>query len=117
MTCDISFDTSTKITKITFVFQLKAVDRYKITQDIISFDQDLNLKKYEKKHYVDHNITIDVVPTYGLSNRDFFFLLNLKFCPHNEINDVLPELTTPSAYDFNSIDFKNRLNTAEMLLF
>jgi hypothetical protein len=117
MTCDISFDTSTKITKITFVFQLKAVDRYKITQDIISFDQDLNLKKYEKKHYVDHNITIDVVPTYGLSNRDFFFLLNLKFCPHNEINDVLPELKTPSAYDFNSIDFNNRLNTSEMLLF
>jgi len=115
--CEIEFDTSTKIKKVKFIFQSKSVDRFKLTQDIISFDQDLNLKKYEKKYYVDHNITIDVVPTYGLSNQDFFFLLNLKFCPHNEINDVLPELNTPSAYDFNSIDFKNRLNTAEMLLF
>lgn len=115
--CNIELDTFTKIKNVTFIFQSKAVDRYKITQDIISFDRDLNLKKYEKKHYVDRNITIDVIPTYGLSNQDFLFLLNLKFCPHNEINDVLPELMTPSAYDFNSIDFKNRLNTAEMLLF
>lgn len=117
MTCDISFDTSTKITKITFVFQLKAVDRYKITQDIISFDQDLNLKKYEKKYFADKHIKIDLIPTNGLSNEDFYFLLNLKFCPHPEIHDILPELMNPSAYNFNSIDFKNRLNTAEMLLF
>ena len=115
--CDITFDTDTKIKKVKIFYQSKSVDRYKLTQDIMSFGQDLNLIKYEKKHYVDHNITIDVIPTYGLSNQDFFFLLNLKFCPHNEINDVLPELTTLSAYDFNSIDFKNRLNTAEMLLF
>jgi hypothetical protein len=117
MNCDIAFDTSTRIQKVTFIFQSKSVDRFKLTQDIISFDEKLEIMKYEKKYYVEKNITIDVVPTYGLSNQDFFFLLNLKFCPHNEINDVLPELTTPSAYDFNSIDFKNRLNTAEMLLF
>lgn len=117
MRCDITFDTTTKIKKITFFYQSKSIDRYKMTQNIMSFDYDLNLIKYEKKHYVDHNITINMIPTYGLSNQDFFFLLNLKFCPHNEINDVLPELMTPSAYDFNSIDFKNRLNTAEMLLF
>lgn len=115
--CEIEFDTSTKIKKVTFIFQSKSVDRFKLTQDILSFDEQFNLTKYEKKYFVEQNIRIDLIPTYGLINEDFFFLLNLKFCPHNEINDVLPELTIPAAYDFNSIDFNNRLNTAEMLLF
>ena len=115
--CEIEFDTSTKIKKVTFIFQSKSVDRFKLTQDILSFDEQFNLTKYEQKYFVEQNIRIDLIPTYGLINEDFFFLLNLKFCPHNEINDVLPELTIPAAYDFNSIDFNNRLNTAEMLLF
>ena len=95
----------------------KSVDRYKITQDIISFDSDLSLWRYQKKYFADKHIKIDLIPTNGLSNEDFYFLLNLKFCPHPEIHDILPELMNPSAYNFNSIDFKNRLNTAEMLLF
>jgi len=115
--CEIEFDTLTKIKDITFIFQSKSVDRYKITQDIISFDSDLSLWRYQKKYFADKHIKIDLIPTNGLSNEDFYFLLNLKFCPHPEIHDILPELMNPSAYNFNSIDFKNRLNTAEMLLF
>ena len=102
---------------VDYFIQSKSVDRYKITQDIISFDSDLSLWRYQKKYFADKHIKIDLIPTNGLSNEDFYFLLNLKFCPHPEIHDILPELMNPSAYNFNSIDFKNRLNTAEMLLF
>lgn len=115
--CEIELDTFTKIQNIVFIFQSKSLDRYNITQDIISFDSNLRLWRYQKKYFEDKHIKIDVIPTNGLSNEDFYFLLNLKFCPHPEIHDILPELTNPSAYDFHSIDFKNRLNTAEMLLF
>jgi len=41
------------------------------------------------------------------------YLENLKDC--EDIHDLLPEIRTPSAYNFSSADFKNRLLLAEML--
>lgn len=59
--------------------------------------------------------------TNTLSLTDFFKMLKLECIDDpevlKEINAILPELRIPSAYDFTSADFKDRLLLIEMLQF
>ena len=52
----------------------------------------------------------------GLSVKDFFYLFHLTTIKTNAlVIELLPELSIPSAYDFNSDDFQQRLLLLEML--
>lgn len=113
----VDFDIFTKIKTVTLIFQSISSNRYEIKQDIISFDNNLNLFKYQKKQYVDRELKTENIPVDGIDNQDFLLLLNLKFYKGNEINHILPEIKIPSAYNFYSEDFKNRLDIAKMLLY
>lgn len=52
----------------------------------------------------------------GMSANDFFYLLYLNEIKYNTVVvELLPELIIPSAYDFNSDDFKQRLLLVDMI--
>lgn len=58
------------------------------------------------KHLIKNNVSFD----------DEIELIKLKAQSENpEINVLIPEINTPSAYDFNSDDFNNRLLLVAMM--
>jgi hypothetical protein len=62
-------------------------------------------KKFSK-HLIKNNVSFE----------DELNLVKLKIQSQNpEINRLIPEINTPSAYDFNSEDLKNRLLMVEMM--
>lgn len=48
------------------------------------------------------------------SFEDEVFLLQAALNKNASIQELLPEFYTPSAYDFNSVDFKNRMSVYDM---
>lgn len=52
----------------------------------------------------------------GFSIPDFIQLLKLKCNANEQINELLPELVIPSAYNMRTEEFKNRLEVVDMIL-
>lgn len=52
----------------------------------------------------------------GITFEELVYILKFKLSDNDGIYEIIPEIIMPSAYDFNSEDFKKRLLIAEMLL-
>lgn len=74
----------------------------------ISFElKSTNDRRPSEQHYNLHNIDL----------KEIMSVINLKHSNNAQVYDLLPELFIPSAYDFNSDSFTNRLGLAQILEF
>lgn len=69
-----------------------------------------------RKVRMDHEFDVRKKCYTGIPSNDFFNLIYLNELKYNPfVVELLPELIIPSAYDFNSDDFKQRLLLVDMI--
>lgn len=76
---------------------------------------DLSVRVYRINSRRDYLIDITKKRKMLSSFEDEVFLLNVELNKNASIQDLLPEFYTPSAYDFNSVEFTDRLKVYSML--
>jgi hypothetical protein len=88
-----------------YIIQVEFTPDFKVVSiQKINHDDDVTQMLQTKKTYKDFPLS------------DFLLLVYLKMLSNREdINALLPEINTPSAYDFNSDDFQQRLVLVEMM--
>jgi hypothetical protein len=114
-TCEILFDNQQKIVEVAF----KIIRKQNITLDklIILFDENMQIKDFQWD--VLENLRTKTQRNFnytGLSANDSLDLLKLKFNFNDTISEIFPELTIPSAYNFQDNKYKDRLLLVDMLL-
>lgn len=115
--CRIKFNDFHNIVDVEFNSINKRIALINRERYIFTFDNQLKLIKYEKRYIKNNKICNEVVLDIGLPFKEYVFILNLKISHNEYIDELLPEFSTPSAYNFNSQSYKDRVNTVEMLLF
>lgn len=110
------FDDHFNIEKITYstMSQLSLVQ-----QLILTFDKNLKLKNFDYKSIDRFTKTVNekIKDENTLSSfEDEIFFLQLKRFKSSDIKELMPEFYIPSAYNFHSEDFKDRLNIYEMMM-
>lgn len=112
--CKISFDTDIKISNFNFVIkQVKLGDYWMYSFDL---DSNLNLIKYSRIDLINGKIQSTKKLCDGLTFEELVSILKFKLSYNDGIYEIIPEVVIPSAYNFNTEDFKKRLLIAEMLL-
>ena len=114
--CKITFNESHNISEVEFNSITVGVSMFDKRRYIFTFDNQLELKKFIIRYIKNNKVVEDVRLNLGLPLKDFIFIINLKLNNNIDIVEVLPELHTPAAYDFNSESYRNRINIVEMLL-
>lgn len=113
--CKISFDSDIKIKGFNFTIKQVKIGNYWIYS--FDLDSDFNLNKVcridmatgqQMKTHEDYCT--------GITFEELVYILKFKLSDNDGIYEIIPEIIMPSAYDFNSEDFKKRLLIAEMLL-
>lgn len=113
--CSIYFDNQQNITS--FKFQItKTTMNGQIEVIELLFNENAKLIYVDWRHRVNGVIHSKEFNIKGLSLIEIIEILSLKFNMNETINDLIPELTVPSAYNFNSAEFQDRLLVARMIL-
>lgn len=113
--CFINFDNSQNITEVMF----EIIKRTPSGVDSVRLylDKDFNLFDFSwqsKKKFAP--FTNKVFNFKDLPLSDIISFLKLQFNINENLIELFPELTIPSAYNFNADEFKDRLELANMLL-
>lgn len=106
----IEFDVNFNINSISIGFlNMSTSKRAEFT-----FNKNFDFIKFTLNSYIDNtHITKD--DNFLLSLEDELFILKLKLIPVGIINEILPEFNVPSAYDFKSDNFNERLKLFEII--
>jgi hypothetical protein len=110
----ITFDKDMKIESFQFILKKVKIGQYFI--HFFDLDKNFEVKSFKSTASINKKIESDESNNVGLSLKDYSAILKLKLTESLDIYEILPEIIVPSAYDFNSEDFKKRLLIAEMLL-
>jgi hypothetical protein len=112
--CKILFDSYMNISSFEFIIkQVKLGDFFMYVFDI---DPDFNLKSFRRMDMIDKKVQSNENHCNGFTFEELIHILRFKLSDNHDIYETIPEIIVPSAYDFNSEDFKKRLLIAEMLL-
>jgi hypothetical protein len=112
--CKISFDSDINISNFEFIIkQVKLGDFFMYVFEI---DPDFNLKSFRRMDMINKKVQSNEYNCNGFTFEELVFILKFKLSDNDGIYEIIPEVVIPSAYDFNSEDFKKRLLIAEMLL-
>ena len=113
--CKISFDSDINISS--FEFTIKQVKLGDFFMYVFYIDPDFNLKSFRRMDMIDKKVQSNENHCNGLTFEELIYILRFQLSDNHDIYEIIPEIIVPSAYDFNSEDFKKRLLIAEMLLF
>lgn len=111
----ITFNKNMKIESFQFILKKVKIGQYCI--HFFNLDKNFEVESFKKTSSINKKIIVDECNNVGLSLKDYSAILKLQLPESLDIYETLPEINIPSAYDFNSEDFKKRLLIAEMLLF
>lgn len=112
--CDILFDEDMKISNFNFIIkQVKMGDYWMYSFDL---DSNFNLIKFNRFDMINKKMKSTGEICDSITFEELVFILKFKLSNNDGIYEIIPEVIVPSAYDFNSEDFKKRLLIAEMLL-
>lgn len=114
--CRITFNESHNIVEVEFNSITVNVSIFDKRRYIFKFDNQLKLKKYITRYLENKKVVNNVILDLGLPLKEFIFIINLKLTNNIHVDELLPELHTPSAYNFNTDSYQDRINIVEMLL-
>lgn len=123
--CDLKFDSNQELVSIAFTFLYRIANdqleqsfitiTYNSSFQLINLDLHKSGYNNQTKKFYQSDLKKDCRSL--CSNEDEFLLLNIVFNRDNTmLKEVIPEMYTPSAYDFNSYDYVSRLGMIDMLL-
>jgi hypothetical protein len=112
--CKILFDSDINISSFQFIIKQVKIGNYWIYS--FDLDSNLNLTKLSRVDMTGKKMNVDEQHCNGLTFKELIHILKFKLSDNDGIYEIIPEVVVPSAYDFNSEDFKKRLLIAEMLL-
>lgn len=106
-------------TTISYIRKVQSSSKHKVYFSFeLSYNKDLEIDYYQESYFdTNGKIHKNIILKSQLSNDELFNHLRFKLNMSAELHDLLPEILIPSAYDFNSDDYKSRFSIAEMMLF
>lgn len=123
--CVIQFDENQKVISITLTYTY-LIKGFQFEQSVINLEYDANYNLIRCKfteNYVNMStkklttVNTDKKVNMLCDEKEEIFLINMRFNRDNTmLQEILPELSVPSAYDFNSDDYKSRLEMVDMIL-
>lgn len=113
----IIFDDYFNIECVEFESSSKDMGKFSITKIKLKFDQNMTLSHYEYSYdrlreRLKLNIKKEKNRLMGIN--DEIILWKLMQNQSDDVKELIPEYYIPSAYDFNSIDFKDRMSVYDM---
>ena len=114
--CDIYFNEDFLINNITFKMvrkTLSILDRELLTIDL---DTDFNIISFEQRKNINKKVHIEKFNHFGLPVKDSFHLMRLVWCENPLVHELIPEIKIPSAYNFYSDEYNDRLLLSSMML-
>jgi hypothetical protein len=113
----VGFDEYFNIGYVQFQSSKKELSNIQIINLI--FDKNLDLESIEFKSLDKHPVLLGrgLIKSNCLSTlADEAFYFGIRMAKDEEIKELLPEFFVPSAYDFTTQDFSDRLNVLSMLI-
>lgn len=117
--CELSFDNKQKITNIYFKISRNKngnLETLKINLSNKFEILKLNWQVWNKMSGTKNVIVNNKFNYHGLPIKDVMLLLKLHFNMNESVSELVPELKTPSAYNFNTDEFQDRLEVVNMML-
>lgn len=113
---EIYFDEQQKIQKVIFS-SIHSIDHRTFTSKSLFINSNFEGISFELKSTKDRRPSEQHYNLHNIDLKEIMSVINLKHSNNVQVNDLLPELFIPSAYDFNSDSFANRLGLAQILEF
>jgi hypothetical protein len=115
----LTFDDYFNVVSVVFVSSTKDMGKFSIKKISLQFNQQLKLTHYEYKHESlreRFERTIKKTSDRLMSLDDEIILWQLFSNRSDDIKELIPEYYIPSAYNFKTQEFSDRLNVLSMLI-